>query len=148
MRRVYGVLERQFRNTFEKAALQKGITGENLMQNLERRLDSVIYRMGFGTSRAQARQVVRHGHIEVNGRKCNIPSAMVKVGDVIAVRESSKNNADHPGRPRRHGARAGAELDRSGPGRFEGSHHRACPKREDLVQIQLNEQLIVELYSK
>ena len=75
VRRVYGVLERQFRITFEKAALQKGITGENLMPNLERRLDSVIYRMGFGTSRAQARQIVRHGHIEVNGRKCNIPSA-------------------------------------------------------------------------
>src|ERR1700737_4169223 len=92
VRRIYGVLEAQFRITFEKAALAKGITGENLMSALERRLDSVIYRMGFGTSRAQARQVVRHGHIDVNGRKCNIPSATVKVGDVITVRESSKNN--------------------------------------------------------
>ena len=92
VRRVYGVLERQFRTTFEKAALQKGITGENLMVNLERRLDSVIYRMGFGTSRAQSRQVVRHGHIDVNGRKCNIPSAQVKIGDIISVRESSKTN--------------------------------------------------------
>src|SRR5258708_31257694 len=92
VRRVYGVLERQFRNPFEKAAHAKGITGENMMQNLERRLDSVIYRMGFGTSRAQARQVVRHGHIDVNGRKCNIPSALIKVGDVISVRETSKNN--------------------------------------------------------
>ena len=90
VRRVYGVLERQFRITFEKAALQKGITGENLMQNLERRLDSVIFRMGFGTSRAQARQVVNHGHIDLNGRKCNIPSAMVKVGDVISVREKHR----------------------------------------------------------
>src|SRR5579859_3000908 len=93
VRRVYGVLERQFRSGFEKAALQKGITGENLMVNLERRLDSVIYRMGFGTSRAQARQIVRHGHINVNGRKCNIPSAQINVGDEITVRESSKNNA-------------------------------------------------------
>jgi len=92
VRRVYGVLERQFRTAYEKAAAQKGITGENLMTNLERRLDSVIYRMGFGTSRAQARQVVRHGHVDVNGRKCNIPSALVKVGDIVSVRESSKNN--------------------------------------------------------
>src|SRR5919205_1102783 len=91
-RRIYGVLETQFRNTFEKAALQKGITGENLLGALERRLDNVIYRMGFGTSRAQARQVVRHGHIQVNGRKVNIPSFIVKPGDVVEVREGSKNN--------------------------------------------------------
>ena len=147
VRRVYGVLERQFRITFEKAALQKGITGENLMQNLERRLDSVIYRMGFGTSRAQARQVVRHGHIDVNGRKCNIPSALVKVGDVISVRESSKNNATILA-ARDATAHAPApnwiEVDREGlKGRVQ-----SLPKREDLVQIQLNEQLIVELYSK
>src|SRR3954452_9059175 len=147
VRRVYGVLERQFRITFEKAALQKGITGENLMQNLERRLDSVIYRMGFGTSRAQARQVVRHGHIDLNGRKCNIPSAMVKVGDVISVRESSKNNATILA-ARDATAHAPApnwiDVDREGlKGRVQ-----SLPKREDLVQIQLNEQLIVELYSK
>src|SRR5260370_37590258 len=96
VRRVYGVLERQFRNAFEKAALQKGITGENLMQNLERRLDSVIYRMGFGTSRAQARQVVRHGHINVNGRKCNIPSALINVREETTVLETSKNNTPTP----------------------------------------------------
>src|SRR6202162_5808938 len=78
-RRVYGVLERQFRSTFEKAALAKGITGENLMSALERRLDSVIYRMGFGTSRAQSRQIVRHGPIDVTGRKCAIPSAHVQI---------------------------------------------------------------------
>ena len=147
VRRVYGVLERQFRSTFEKAALQKGITGENLMANLERRLDSVIYRMGFGTSRAQARQIVRHGHIELNGRKCNIPSAMVKVGDVISVRESSKNNSSILG-ARDATAHAPApnwiEVDREAlTGRVQ-----SLPKREDLVQIQLNEQLIVELYSK
>ena len=147
VRRVYGVLERQFRITFEKAALQKGITGENLMQNLERRLDSVIFRMGFGTSRAQARQVVSHGHIDVNGRKCNIPSAMIKVGDVISVRESSKNNATILS-ARDATAHAPApnwiDVDREGlKGRVQ-----SLPKREDLVQIQLNEQLIVELYSK
>jgi small subunit ribosomal protein S4 len=147
VRRVYGVLERQFRITFEKAALQKGITGENLMQNLERRLDSVIFRMGFGTSRAQARQVVSHGHIDVNGRKCNIPSAMVKVGDVISVREGSKANATILA-ARDATAHAPApnwiDVDREGlKGRVQ-----SLPKREDLVQIQLNEQLIVELYSK
>jgi small subunit ribosomal protein S4 len=147
VRRVYGVLERQFRITFEKAALQKGITGENLMQNLERRLDSVIFRMGFGTSRAQARQVVNHGHIDLNGRKCNIPSAMVKVGDVISVRESSKSNATILA-ARDATAHAPApnwiDVDREGlKGRVQ-----SLPKREDLVQIQLNEQLIVELYSK
>jgi len=147
VRRVYGVLERQFRITFEKAALQKGITGENLMQNLERRLDSVIFRMGFGTSRAQARQIVSHGHIDVNGRKCNIPSAMIKIGDVISVRESSKNNATILA-SRDATAHAPApnwiDVDREGlKGRIQ-----SLPKREDLVQIQLNEQLIVELYSK
>ena len=147
VRRVYGVLERQFRITFEKAALQKGITGENLMQNLERRLDSVIFRMGFGTSRAQARQVVGHGHIDLNGRKCNIPSAMVKLGDLISVRENSKNNATILS-ARDATAHAPApnwiDVDREGlKGRIQ-----SLPKREDLVQIQLNEQLIVELYSK
>ncbi|MGA2772500.1 MAG: 30S ribosomal protein S4 [Bryobacteraceae bacterium] len=147
VRRVYGVLEAQFRSTFEKAALAKGITGENLMSALERRLDSVIYRMGFGTSRAQARQIVRHGHIDVNGRKCDIPSAQVKVGDVVAVRETSKNN---PAILAARDATAHApapnwiDVDRESlKGRIQ-----SLPKREDLVQIQLNEQLIVELYSK
>ena len=147
VRRVYGVLERQFRTTYEKAAAQKGITGENLMSALERRLDSVIYRMGFGTSRAQARQVVRHGHIEINGRKCNIPSAQVKVGDVVSVRESSKNNATILA-ARDATAHAPApnwiDVDREGlKGRITG-----LPQRSELVQIQMNEQLIVELYSK
>ena len=146
-RRVYGVLERQFRSTFEKAALAKGITGDNLMSALERRLDSVIYRMGFGTSRAQARQIVNHGHIDVNGRKCDIPSAVVKIGDVISVRENSKNNATILA-ARDATAHAPApnwiDVDREGlKGRIQ-----SLPKREDLVQIQLNEQLIVELYSK
>jgi len=147
VRRIYGVLERQFRSGFEKAAMQKGITGENMMANLERRLDSVIYRMGFGTSRSQARQIVRHGHIDVNGRKCNIPSALVKIGDTVSVRENSKNN---PMILAARDATAHApapnwiDVDREAlTGKVQ-----SLPKREDLVQIQLNEQLIVELYSK
>src|SRR5579872_2915895 len=87
VRRIYGILETQFRNTFEKDVKMKGITGEMLLGTLERRLDSVIYRMGLGASRAQARQIVRHGHIDVNGRKTNIPSFVVKPGDQISVRE-------------------------------------------------------------
>src|SRR3954451_7564733 len=147
VRRVYGVLEGQFRSTFEKAALTKGITGENLMSALERRLDSVVYRMGFGTSRAQARQVVRHGHIEINGRKCDIPSATVKIGDIISIRESSKNNPTVLA-ARDATAHAPApnwiEVDREGlRGRVT-----SLPQRSELVQIQMNEQLIVELYSK
>src|SRR5579871_1794615 len=87
-KRIYGLLETQFRNNFEKAAHMKGITGENLLGLMERRLDNVIFRMGLGTSRAQSRQIVRHGHIQVNGRKVNIPSFVVKPGDEISVRES------------------------------------------------------------
>jgi small subunit ribosomal protein S4 len=147
VRRVYGVLERQFRSTYEKAAHAKGITGENLMTGLERRLDSVIYRMGFGTSRAQSRQVVRHGHINVNGRKCDIPSAIVKIGDIVSVRESSKKNPTILA-ARDATAHAPApnwiDVDREGlTGRIT-----ALPQRSELVQIQVNEQLIVELYSK
>jgi small subunit ribosomal protein S4 len=146
-RRYWGILEGQFRNLFEKAAKQKGITGENLVNALERRLDSVIYRMGLATSRAQARQVVRHGHIQVNGQKVDIPSFHVNTGDTIEVREKSKNN------PTILGARdatahapspAWLEVDRDA---LRGKVIQP-PKREELVQIQLNEQLIVELYSK
>src|SRR4051794_38076873 len=147
VRRVYGVLERQFRSAYEKAAHQKGITGENLMSNLERRLDSVIYRMGFGTSRAQSRQVVRHGHVQVNGRKVDIPSFIVKPNDEVAIRESSKNN---PTVLAARDATAHApspswmDVDRDGlKGRIIG-----MPRRDELVQIPINEQLIVELYSK
>jgi small subunit ribosomal protein S4 len=147
MRRVYGLLETQFRNGFEKAAHQKGITGENLFAGLERRLDNVVYRMGLGTSRAQARQVVRHGHIQVNGRKVNIPSFHVKAGDEVAVREVSRNNPTILA-ARDATAHAPApgwmEVDRENlRGRITG-----LPKRDELVQIPINEQLIVELYSK
>jgi len=147
VRRIYGVLEAQFRAGYEKAAQAKGITGERMMSALERRLDSVIYRMGFGTSRAQSRQVVRHGHIEINGRKCDIPSALVKVGDIVAVREKSRKNPTILA-ARDATAHAPApnwiDVDREGlTGKIT-----ALPQRSDLVQIQLNEQLIVELYSK
>ena len=146
-RRIYGVLETQFRNNFEKAANMKGITGENMLATLERRLDNVVYRMGFGTSRAQARQIVRHGHIQVNGRKVDIPSATVKPNDLVEVRESSRNNPTILG-ARDATAHAPApswmDVDREGlKARITG-----LPRRDELVQIQLNEQLIVELYSK
>lgn len=146
-RRYYGLLETQFRNMFEEAAKAKGVTGERLLEMLERRLDNVVYRMGLATSRAQARQVVRHGHLQVNGRKVNIPSYQVKPNDVIEVREKSRKN---PSILSARDATAHAptpnwmDVDR------EALRARvlAPPKREDLVQIQLNEQLIVELYSK
>jgi len=147
VRRIYGVLEAQFRNTFAKAVKMKGITGENLLATLERRLDSVIYRMGLGASRSQARQIVRHGHILVNGRKVNIPSFIVKPGDEVSVRESSKNN---PTILSSRDATAHApspswmDVDRENlKGRINST-----PRRDELVQIPINEQLIVELYSK
>jgi small subunit ribosomal protein S4 len=146
-KRIYGLLETQFRNGFEKAAHAKGITGENMLSALERRLDSVIYRMGFGTSRAQSRQVVRHGHVQVNGRKVNIPSFIVKPNDEVAIRESSKN---HPTILSSRDATAHApspswmDVDRDNlKGKIIG-----MPRRDELVQIPINEQLIVELYSK
>jgi small subunit ribosomal protein S4 len=146
-RRYFQVLEGQFRNLFEKAANQKGITGENMLSMLERRLDNVVYRMGIATSRAQGRQLVRHGHVTVNGRKVNIPSFTVKTGDVVEVRTKSKENSSilaardataHTPSP------AWLEVDTQA---LKGRVLQP-PKREELVQIQLNEQLIVELYSK
>lgn len=146
-KRYYGLLEVQFRNLFEKAAKMKGVTGDNMLGMLERRLDNVIYRLGFGTSRAQARQLVRHGHIQVNGRKVDIPSFLVKQGDQVEVREKSRKN---PGIL----AARDATAHQPSPNWLEVDRDNlkarviAGPKREDLVQIQLNEQLIVELYSK
>ena len=146
-RRYYGLLERQFRNLFEKASIMKGITGEIALGLLERRLDNVIYRMGLATSRAQARQVVRHGHVQVNGRKTNIPSFTVKPNDVVEVREKSKKNVTIL-------AASDATAHQPTPSWLEVDRETlkarvlTQPKREELVQIQLNEQLIVELYSK
>jgi small subunit ribosomal protein S4 len=146
-RRYYQLLEGQFRNLFEKASAMKGITGDNMLNMLERRLDNVIYRMGFGTSRAQSRQLVRHGHVQVNGRRVDIPSFLVKPNDVIEIQESSKKNPTvlHATEATAHSPSPNwLEVDR------ENLRARvlAQPKRDDLVQIQLNEQLIVELYSK
>jgi small subunit ribosomal protein S4 len=146
-RRYYRILEGQFRNLYEKAVNQKGITGEQMLAMLEKRLDNVVYRMGLATSRAQGRQLVRHGHVTVNGHKVNIPSFMVKPGDVVEIRQSSRDNSSilaardataHTPSP------SWLEVDR------EALRARVLqqPKREELVQIQLNEQLIVELYSK
>ncbi|MCS7316423.1 MAG: 30S ribosomal protein S4 [Bryobacterales bacterium] len=147
LKRIYGLQERQFRNLFEKAARMKGPTGENLLSLLERRLDNVVYRMGLGTSHAQCRQLVRHGHITVNGRRVNIPSYLTRVNDVIEVHEKSRNN---PAILAARDATAHApapnwlEVDR------EAMRGRviALPTREDLMQVQVNERLIVELYSK
>lgn len=146
-RHYYQVLEGQFRNLYEKAVNQKGITGELMLAMLERRLDNILYRMGLATSRAQGRQLVRHGHANVNGRKVDIPSYTVKPGDVVEIREKSRDNSSilaardataHTPSP------SWLEVDR------EALKARVLqqPKREELVQIQLNEQLIVELYSK
>lgn len=145
-KRIYFTQEGQFRNYFEKAARTRGVTGEMLLQQLERRLDNVVYRLGFGVSRRQARQLVRHGHVAVNGRKVNIPSFQVSVGDEIVIREGSrqlqvlelaKEFSSHQNAP------TWLEIDR------ENSKGRvlALPKRED-IQLPVNEQLIVELYSK
>jgi small subunit ribosomal protein S4 len=145
-KRIYFTQEGQFRNYFEKAARSKGVTGELLLQQLERRLDSVVLRLGFGMSRRQARQLVRHGHIAVNGRKVNIPSYQVSAGEEIAVREGSrklaileqaKEFAGHQNMPN------WLEVDRDN---YKG-RVLSLPKRED-IQLPVNEQLIVELYSK
>ena len=145
-KRIYFSLEGQFRAYYEKAATAPGVTGELLLQQLERRLDNVAYRLGYASSRRQARQIVRHGHVEVNGRKVNIPSFQVSVGDEIKVRvnsqklsviEIAKEFASHQPAP--------AWL-QTNPAEFSGKVI-ALPKRED-IQLPVNEQLIVELYSK
>jgi small subunit ribosomal protein S4 len=146
VKRTYGVLENQFRRYFEAADRQKGITGELLLQMLERRLDNVIYRLGFATSRAQARQLVRHGHFNVNGRKVDIPSYQVRLGDVVAVRQTSAENPaiqhameEVKGR----GIPDWLLLDSAArSGRIS-----SLPTREQ-INLPAQEQLIVELYSK
>jgi len=146
-RRYYQLLEGQFRNLYEKALAMKGITGENMLNMLERRLDNTLFRMGLATSRAQGRQLVRHGHLNVNGKRVDIPSFLVKPNDVIEIREKSKTNPTilHARDATAHAPSPNwLEVDRDNlKGRVVSQ-----PKREDLVQIQLNEQLIVELYSK
>jgi small subunit ribosomal protein S4 len=147
VKRIYNLLETQFRNYFEKAASQKGVTGENLLTLLERRLDNVIYRLGFAMSRRQARQFVRHGHVQVNGRKVNIPSFQVKIGDEVAVRDKSANNTHILGAFQTSGGRGRPGwLEIVNSDKLVG-RVSALPRRDD-VDPEIREQLIVELYSK
>ena len=146
VRRMYGVLEKQFRLYYQKAARMRGVTGENLLQILERRLDNTAYRLGFATSRKDARQLVSHGHLLVNGRRVDIPSIQVKEGDLIEVRERSKKLARIEGSLELKAAGempAWLELDRDAM----KATVKALPTRND-IQIQVQESLIVELYSK
>lgn len=145
-KRIYFTLETQFRAYYQKASNKTGVTGELLLQQLETRLDNVCYRLGFATSRRQARQIVRHGHIQVNGRKVNIPSFQCKVGDEIAVREGSKQLIVlEESKNFASGQRSVVWLDINRDN-LSGKV-LAMPKRED-VNLPVNEQLIVELYSK
>jgi small subunit ribosomal protein S4 len=146
VKRIYFVLEKQFRNYFEKALRQKGVTGENLLFMLERRLDNVVYRSGFSTSRRQARQLVNHGHITVNGRKVNIPSFQVKPGDVVTVKDRSQKNAHVEGAWQTAAGRGRPAWLSSGAQDFSVAVS-GTPRRED-IDANINEQLIVELYSK
>jgi small subunit ribosomal protein S4 len=146
VKRIYRLMESQFRRTFDQASRIKGITGETLLVFLERRLDNVTYRLGFASSRAEARLLVRHGHILVNGKRLNIPSYQVRVGDVISVKEQSRQMArilTAMEGVQRRGVPDWAELDRDNcSGRI-----RILPTRSDIT-MPINEKLIVELYSK
>jgi len=146
VRRLYGLLERQFHGFFDDAARQKGITGENLLTLLERRLDNMVYRLGFTSSRPEARQLIRHGHFRVNDKKVTIPSYLVRPGDQVSLREKSRQN------PRilesleavdRRGVPAWLEIDKE---KMTG-RVKVLPEREELT-LPMQEQLIVELYSK
>ena len=146
VKRIYGVLERQFRNYFKRAERKKGITGENLLILLERRLDNTVYRLGLANSRNEARQLVRHSHFLVNGKKVNIPSYPIKPGDVIQLRDKSKNISgisEALESVARRGIPQWLELDKTN---LRGTV-KGLPSREDLT-MPIEEQLIVELYSK
>jgi len=146
VKNMYGMLEGQFRLFFEKAEKQKGVTGENLLVMLERRLDNTIFRIGFASSRNQARQLVRHNHVLVNGRKVNIPSFLVSVGDVITLKEKSRANtviSENFEAVVRRGVPTWLELDKDN---FKATL-KALPNREEIT-MPIQERLIVELYSK
>ena len=146
VKRMYGVLERQFRRYFAEAERIKGNTGENLLGLLESRLDNVVYRMGFGSTRAEARQLVSHCAIQVNGEKVNIPSYLVKAGDVIAVREKSKKQAriaESLSLAEQGGFPSWVDVD---PKKLEGKF-KSKPDRSEIAQ-EINESLVVELYSR
>lgn len=146
VRRIYGLMENQFRGYFAEADRMKGVTGENLLSLLERRLDNVVYRLGFASSRSESRQLVRHGHFTLNGKKVDIPSIQTRVGDVIELREKSRKIVsinDALDAVARRGIPQWLELDRDA---FKGNL-KALPVRED-VTTPIQEQLVVELYSK
>jgi small subunit ribosomal protein S4 len=146
LRRIYGILERQFRRYFAQASRGKGSTGENLLKLLESRLDNVVYRMGFGSTRAEARQLVSHGAVTVNGKRINVPSALVKAGDVVGVTEKSKPQlriVDALQLAEKVGFPAWVEVD---PKKMQGTF-KGAPDRSEFAQ-DINESLVVELYSK
>jgi len=146
VKRIYGIAERQFRGYYYRASRMKGVTGENLLQLLERRLDNIVYRLGFASNHAEARQLVRHGHFSINGTRVNIPSYLVRANDAITIRESSKKMprlAENLNAVDRRGVPQWLELDKDN---FRG-RIKAMPAREDL-KMEIREQLIVELYSK
>ncbi|MEI6305460.1 MAG: 30S ribosomal protein S4 [Deltaproteobacteria bacterium] len=146
VRRIYGILEQQFRGYFAEADRMKGVTGETLLSLLERRLDNAVYRLGFASSRIEARQLVRHGHFTLNGKKVNIPSIQLKAGDVVELREKSRKVTainDSLDAVVRRGIPQWLELDKDA---FKGTL-KGLPVREDIT-TPIQEQLIVELYSK
>jgi len=146
VKRIYGVLEKQFRNYFKDAERRRGVTGDNLLISLERRLDNVVYNLGFASSRAQARQLVRHGHVQIDGNKTTIPSYQVKPGQQVGVKEGSRKNEfirASVETARGRGIPSWLELD---PDNFLGKV-TALPTRED-IKLPIEEQLIVELYSR
>jgi small subunit ribosomal protein S4 len=146
MKRIYGVLETQFRTYFEMAARQKGVTGENLVRLLEQRLDNIVHRLGFAASRAQARVLVRHGHFRVNGRRVTIPSVLLKAGDVVEVQPKSRELTEIAGAlegAKKRRVPAWLEMD---AGNFKATV-RTLPSKEEMA-IPVQEQLVVALYSK
>jgi small subunit ribosomal protein S4 len=146
VRRIYGILEKQFRGYYQEAARQKGATGENLLRLLECRLDNVVYRMGFGSTRAEARQLVSHKGILVNGKVVNIPSYQVKAGDVVSVREKAKKQLRVQAALALAGQRGEFDWLDVSADKLEGTF-KSLPDRQDLSS-EINENLIVELYSK
>ncbi|HEX7150797.1 MAG TPA: 30S ribosomal protein S4 [Thermoanaerobaculia bacterium] len=146
VKRIYGILEKQFRLYFQRAERKPGITGENLLRQLELRLDNAVYSLGFASSRPQSRQLVRHGHIEVNGKKINIPSYQLRKGDVVQVREKSRKNDQIRQSVETAAGRGVPSWLELNAEQFRGTV-TDVPKRED-IRLPIQEQLIVELYSK
>jgi len=146
MRRVYGVLERQFKNYFAEAESRPGVTGENLLRLLETRLDNTVYRMGFASSRSQGRQMVLHGHFQVNGRPVNVPSYQVRPDDVVEVRESRRKRTPFQNAAETLAAAQVPDWVHVEPDKLRGTI--AYPPRRDQMPAELNEQLVVEFYSR